>query len=364
MNDQVQPIIVKKIKKHGHGHHGGAWKVAYADFVTAMMAFFLLMWLMGNTTEGQRRAIADYFENPSPIEGSSGGSTSSILDMGGGSAMSKQTTPEVVDKADNPDDNQAQQSAQQIDEMMMKTQVERLEEIREEKEQEHLENLMSELDAAIKNNKVLQKYKDQLMLDITSEGLRIQVIDKQNRPMFDVGSANLKWYTKKIIHELDKFMESLPNKISIAGHTDTRVYNARAVYTNWELSADRANASRREMIAGGMPKDKIARVEGLASSVLFDKNDPLSASNRRISIVLLNKRAEEAIMGTSKRDINYFGQKQGLKTPEKRSRPSGITVKKKTTLNDRSKKQESQRQRDPARPDKIRLPSLPTLPAR
>ena len=273
MDDKKQPIVVKKIKKGGHGHHGGAWKVAYADFVTAMMAFFLLMWLLGSTTQEQRVGISDYFENPSAVQGPGGASTS-MIKLGG--AM------EVPKGEGEPLKQQAAQPSEQVAESM--------------EDKARLDKLMQELKQQIESSPTLKDFKDQLLLDITSEGLRIQIVDKENRPMFDLGGTQLKSYTRVILDEITKTINQVPNHVSITGHTDATPYSRdRRDYSNWELSADRANAARREMESAGMPGKKFGRVVGLADSVMFDKNDPYNPVNRRISIVVLNKATERAI---------------------------------------------------------------------
>jgi chemotaxis protein MotB len=165
-------------------------------------------------------------------------------------------------------------------------------------ERKQLEALMAELRQAIDKSQALEPFKDQLLLDITPEGVRIQIVDAQNRPMFDVGSAHLRDYTTAILREVAPYLDSVPNRISLSGHTDVRPYPSRNGYTNWELSADRANAARRALTAGGLPDAKISRVVGLSSSVLFDKQDPQNPINRRISIVVMTKQAEEAALKT------------------------------------------------------------------
>lgn len=273
MASDNQPIIViKKIKKGEHGHHGGAWKVAFADFVTALMAFFMVMWLVGSTTREQRAAIADYFKNPSAIQGP-GGASQSMIKLGGSMDMPTGSNKPALDD-------------------MAKEQIE---ELADEFEQERMELLLSQLKQLIESNSALNSFKDQLLLDITSEGLRIQIVDKENRPMFDSGSDVLKDYTRVILREIVKTINGVPNKIGITGHTDRTPYTNKYNYTNWELSADRANAARRELILSGMQDDKIGRVVGLASSVLFNKEDPYDPMNRRISIVVMNKKAEAAV---------------------------------------------------------------------
>jgi chemotaxis protein MotB len=271
IDEKKQPIVVKRVKKGGAGHHGGAWKVAYADFVTAMMAFFLLMWLLGSTGAEDRQSIADVFKNPSAVQGPGGASTSMIklggameVPRGEGEPMRKPTPGEMA---------QDMQEAAKLD------------------------DLMQEIKKQIENTPALIEFKEQMLLDVTSEGLRIQIIDKKNRPMFALGSAVLKDYTVEILHELARTIDMVPNHISISGHTDATPFSsgARPGYTNWELSADRANAARRALIEGGLSSNKFGRVVGLASSVLLDKADPTAPVNRRISIVVLNKATEKAI---------------------------------------------------------------------
>src|SRR5450631_4411926 len=248
----LQPIIIiKKYKKKGHGgHHGGAWKIAYADFVTAMMAFFLLMWLLSYTDPGTKAGIADYFNRP----------LKALLTAGPASAPT--TSP--------------------------KTPKEQIEEL---KKQEHkkLEELKAKLDTVIDHNPKLRAFKNQIKIEITSEGLRVQIIDQKNRPMFAVGSAILESYTAVILDEIGKTLNNVDNPISISGHTDALQYaGGEKGYSNWELSSDRANAARRELIVGGMHEKKVLQVRGLSGSVPLDTKNLADPSNRRISIVVLN----------------------------------------------------------------------------
>ena len=277
------PIIVKKIKKGGHGHHGGAWKVAFADFVTAMMAFFMLMWLMGSTTPQQKAAISEYMNNPIAGGGQGGAGANPVLSGGDGildghgastftqAAPSDATTPATAVPA-----------ADAAAEIAAQAETARMEEMRKE------------LLAAVDASDSLKPYKDQLLLDLTSEGLRIQIVDKENRAMFAQGSPVLENYMRDLLHEVSKVVTQVPNRISISGHTDQTPYASKNGYSNWELSSDRANAARRELIAGGLNEDKIGRVVGLASSVLFDKENPFGPINRRISIIVMKKAADTA----------------------------------------------------------------------
>jgi chemotaxis protein MotB len=281
-DEGLRPIIIKRVKKSGGGHHGGAWKIAYADFVTAMMAFFLLMWLMGSTATGDLQGIAEYFKTPLKVAmaGGSGSGESSSMIKGGGTGLTRKTGE--VNKAD---DTTAKKTynlrAAQLD-------LERM-------EMNRLKALKKRIEEVIEARPNLKAFKNQLLIDITSEGLRIQIVDEKNRPMFALARAELQPYTREILHEIGQTLNDVPNKISLSGHTDATPYsNGEKGYSNWELSADRANASRRELIAGGMEDTKIVRVVGLSSAVLFDKENPFNPINRRISIIVMNKKAEEA----------------------------------------------------------------------
>ena len=282
-DEGLRPIIVKRIKKGGGGHHGGAWKIAYADFVTAMMAFFLLMWLLGSTAKGDLNGIAEYFKTPLKVAmagGSGSGDANTVL-PGGGKDLTRQDGQLRKGETDVTARKQNLKQAQQELEKMERT---------------RLEELKSRLEKAIDSNPTLKQFKNQLLIDITSEGLRIQIVDEKNRPMFALASAQLQPYTKEILHEIGRTLNDVPNKISLSGHTDATPYSkGEKGYSNWELSADRANASRRELIIGGMDESKVLRVVGLSSAVLLDKEDPFNQINRRISIIVMNKKAEEMV---------------------------------------------------------------------
>jgi chemotaxis protein MotB len=283
--EERPPIVVKRIKKVVGGHHGGAWKIAYADFVTAMMAFFLLMWLLGSTAKGDLQGIAEYFRTPLKVAlagGSGSGDSSSVL-QGGGTDLTRTTGQ--VQKTDRPEEKRT------INLQAAKAELAR-------RELEGLKRLKARVELAIENNPKLGQFRNQIKLDLTAEGLQIQVVDEQNRPMFDTGRAQLKDYTRDILREIGTLLNGVENAISLAGHTDAAPYAlGERGYSNWELSADRANASRRELVAGGMDETKVLRVVGLSSSVPLDKADPLNPANRRISLVVLNKKTERAVRG-------------------------------------------------------------------
>ena len=283
-DDTQQPIVVKKIKKGGGGAHGGAWKIAYADFVTAMMAFFLLMWLLGSTTKGDLKGIADYFQTPLKVAmfgGSGSGDATSII-QGGGEDLSRSYGQ--IKKGDVKAERTTLNLQRQKEEF-------------ERREKEMLASLKAELERLIDQSPALSQFKNQMLLDLTSEGLRIQIVDEKNRPMFDLASSEVKPYTREILREIGRTLNNVENRISLSGHTDATPYaGGNKGFGNWELSTNRANSSRRELLAGGMEDGKIMRVVGLASTVLYDKDDPYNPINRRISIVVMNKRTEEAIL--------------------------------------------------------------------
>ena len=280
-DDNLRPIVVKRIKKVAGGHHGGAWKIAYADFVTAMMAFFLLMWLLGSTAKGDLQGIADYFSTPLKVAmaGGSGSGDSSSVIQGGGRDLTRKEG-QVKKGSEPPAKKTYDLKGAQAD-------LERI-------EAEKLKGLKARIEAAIEASPTLKQFRKQLLMDITTEGLRIQIVDAQNRPMFASAKAELQPYTREILHEIGRVLNDMPNKISLSGHTDATPYSTGDKgYSNWELSSDRANASRRELIAGGMEEAKIVRVVGLSSAVLMDQQNPNNPINRRISIIVMNKKAEE-----------------------------------------------------------------------
>ncbi len=282
---KLQPIVVKRIKKGGHGHHGGAWKIAYADFVTAMMAFFLLMWLLGSTTQGDLKGIAEYFQTPLKVAlmgGSGSGDSSSIL-KGGGEDLTRSVGQ--VKRGSNPPARRSD-AAQNARGEARRQEAERLQALKERVEE------------VITANPKLAEFRAQIKLDLTPDGLRIQIVDDQSRPMFDTGSAVVRDYMRDLLRNIGKVLNDVDNRVSLSGHTDAARYGSgERGYSNWELSADRANASRRELVVGGMIETKVARVVGLGAAVPYDPTNPLSPMNRRISIVVLNHDAEQRILG-------------------------------------------------------------------
>lgn len=286
----AKPIVVKKIKKVSGGHHGGAWKIAYADFVTAMMAFFLLMWLLGSASKGQLEGIEAFFKTPLKVAlmgGPSVGASDSLIKGGGKDITKKQLQ---VKPQDGSKEKEKHPDLKNIDKAQLKKAAAEL-------EKKQLEDLKSKIEETIESSMTLKEFKKQLLLDITSEGLRIIIVDEMNRPMFNSARAELQPYAKEILNELGKTLNDVPNRISLSGHTDATPFSTGGTaYSNWELSADRANASRRALVAGGMDEYKMVRVVGLASAALYDKENPYNPINRRISIIVMNKEAEERVI--------------------------------------------------------------------
>ncbi|MCY1424632.1 Motility protein B [compost metagenome] len=287
--DNNQPIIIKRVRRYEAGHHGGSWKIAFADFATAMMAFFLVLWLLSSATPEQRRVISGYFQDPIGFTESA---SPYVIDLGGTPtpAPDKTLNPQVQAQ---PENNEMRISPERD----LRINPAEAEGLAEEVEKERLELLLQELQNKVDENPTLRRFKDQILFEITRDGLRIQIVDAENRPMFDLGSAHLQPYFEDILLALAETIRQVPNKISISGHTDAKPYAGNGDFGNWELSASRANAARRALVAGGYPEGQVARVVGYASSVLFDAKAPLNPVNRRIDIIVLTRKAQRAIEG-------------------------------------------------------------------
>ena len=292
-------IIIKRPKKGGHeAHHGGAWKVAYADFVTAMMAFFLLLWLLNATTEEQKRGISDYF-SPASVSHSQSGAGGLL---GGraisvpGAQVSGTATPSV-DIPLTPSEGESEFDAQGNDTgskaevaSNKKTPEQEAAEAQAKRENEQFDQAEHELREAIQKAPELKGLDENLLIDKTPEGLRIQIVDQEGKPMFAIGSAQPFDRTKSLLTQISKVIQTLPNRISLTGHTDAIPYKGAAqAYGNWELSSDRAQASRRSLVEGGLSADRVAMVVGRAAEEPLVPEDPNSARNRRISIVILRQ---------------------------------------------------------------------------
>ncbi|MFO7484317.1 flagellar motor protein MotB [Oceanibaculum nanhaiense] len=355
--DNHPELIIKKVKKGGHGgHHGGAWKVAYADFVTAMMAFFLLLWLLNATTEEQKMGISNYFD-PTAISRSSRSGSGGVL--GGTSvtvpgALKSASSPPMISTpaqtrpqaerteanepdSDDPDHIESKFGSQELESGSRYSEIgsgpekgrgnsdqdadgdltnrgqgqepnvgqgpesesgsgktrqaqlneQQLAEAMAQRERQQFEIAEEQLRTAIESDPSLSGLNENIVVEQTPDGLRIQIVDQEERAMFPLGGSNMYDYTQQLMDKVSQVIGRLPNKITITGHTDALPYRASNGYTNWELSADRANASRRALVAAGLPEDRIGWVVGKADKDPFVPEDPRSAQNRRISIVLL-----------------------------------------------------------------------------
>ncbi|GLH75032.1 hypothetical protein GETHLI_35350 [Geothrix limicola] len=277
MADQQQPEVKVRFvkKKGGHGAaHGGAWKVAYADLVTAMMAFFLLMWLLNSADKNTKAGIAGMFQDANFFNTERG---KEILANHG-----KGILPGGRGMAPGPDGDGGSDTTAENPEVT-------------EEEHKAMEATAEAIDKAFQQDELLQAFKDQITMDFTDEGLRIQIQDKASQVLFDSGSATLKSYTMSILKEIAKELGKLPNRVVIGGHTDAAQYSNKA-YTNWELSSERANAARRVMegAAGGLRPGQVRRVTGYADTIPLEGKDPKDPQNRRISIVVISAATEAA----------------------------------------------------------------------
>lgn len=316
-SEEQQPIIVKKIKKGGDGHHGGAWKVAYADFVTAMMAFFLLMWLLNMTPQEQLTALAHYYDpvHPKVSDSQSGaGGVLGGLTMSPEGAMASASQPVSHPRQNNT----PRQMARQPDIHGGSDSTEMAKEILKREEEKKFEETKEAIERAIQESPELREMANNLIVDMTPEGLRIQVVDEEGRSMFPSGSAQMFELTEQLLRKIAEIVEPLPNELSVRGHTDATQYAPGATYTNWELSADRANASRRVLLDAGLPPERLNNVVGKADTDPLLPDDPTNARNRRISIILLKEE-----LTNPEYDQKAAAKADELGLDEQQSRPLG-----------------------------------------
>ncbi|MDA1091469.1 MAG: flagellar motor protein MotB [Proteobacteria bacterium] len=351
-NKSNQSIIIKKIKKGGHAAHGGAWKIAYADFVTAMMAFFLLLWLLNSVTQEQLQGISNYFAPVSVAKSESG--SGDIL-------AGKTMTEEGVAKSSTSKDSvvvnlpppKAGTGGEEASEKAKAEPTE--EEVEEERkkvvEQEQLEKAQEEMEQNFAKLPQIKELAESLLIDNTPEGLRIQLLDKDGLPMFKSGRAEMLPHAQRLIQLVSKVIVKMPQQISISGHTDSKRFISDDGYSNWELSADRANAARREIVFSKVPFERVSRVVGMAASEPFLPKDPENARNRRLSIILLRgtgkdnpaakKEVKKEIKKKNKIETGLPGlenikdrqEKEGLNIPtppKAEARKPGAVIKKKT----------------------------------
>lgn len=269
----LQPIIIKRKKVvKGGGHHGGAWKVAYADFVTAMMAFFLLMWLLNATTEEQRKGLADYFNPTIPISRISGGGSDAL---NGSSIFTEETLARMGTGASHERSVESPATAKEAEE---KTAAEAAE------EKAIAENLQSLKDSLGEKSHQLSEH---LMIKMSPEGIVLELVDSESTPLFPVGRSQPSDLLVELLETVSETFGTFENDIKIVGHTDNRRYRNDAMYDNWNLSADRANTARRLLVRSGVSRDRIREVSGKADTDPLIKEDPSAAQNRRISITIL-----------------------------------------------------------------------------
>lgn len=285
-DQKEQPIIIKKIVKGG-GHHGGAWKVAYADFVTAMMAFFLLLWLLNVSTDEQLEAISNYFDptHPKVSESTSGaGGVMGGLSMAPQGSMATNVQPITAPRPTGSNANPMSQKKSAED-----AKKEQAKGALKQEEEERFEQAQDAIRQAIQADPELAELSKNLMVDMTPEGLRIQIVDQEGEPMFASGSAQMFEKTRRLMGKLAGIIRELPNELSVRGHTDSVPYGAGADYTNWELSSDRAHSSRRALLESGFPPDRLDNVVGKADTEPLITDNPSDPRNRRISIILLKE---------------------------------------------------------------------------
>jgi chemotaxis protein MotB len=253
-----------------------------------MMAFFLLMWLLGSTTEGDKKGIADYFSSPLKVallsSGSGAGDASHVV-KGGGQDLTR-TTGQV--KRGDLEAKRDTVNLHALKQEQVRAEIARL------------EDLKRKVENKIAASERLASMASQIKLDMTRDGLRIQIVDEQNRPMFASGSAVVQPYMRELLKEIGQVLSDVPNRLTLEGHTDAQPFaGGDRGYSNWELSSDRANASRRELVAGGLSDDRVLRVQGLASSNPIDTADPKAPANRRISVIVMNRDAEDRMFRTA-----------------------------------------------------------------
>jgi len=284
-----QNIIVRRYKKVKHDEHGGAWKVAMADFALAMMALFLVLWVINSSNEQQRAAISGYFQDPKAFEEGKRVPSRYVIDLGG-----SPTTSNNIAISENIDPDNI-------------LQADEIESMAEAIEQRRMQDMKATIEAQINASPTLSPFKNQILLDITTEGLRLQIVDHTNRPMFDQGSARLKYYSEDILWEMAPMLAGLDHRLSISGHTDSsRIAGQRDEDDeNWGLSSLRADAARRALMEAGVPKSQIAQVIGMGDTAPLDVDNPDAAVNRRIAITLLNKKSQETIDGRGATDYRF-----------------------------------------------------------
>jgi len=369
--EKLAPIVIKRIKKGGGGHHGGAWKVAYADFVTAMMAFFLLLWLLNVTTEDQKNAISNYFDPSHPMVSDSVSGAGGI--MGGQTITvdgSMVSTKQPIAQPDTPDTStrgemQGSTEGKDDPEYVKSASEQQLEEELRKKEDARFQQAADKLKAEIANSPELKAMANNLLIDITPEGLRIQIVDDKGRSMFPSGSAKMYDFMRQILLKVTGAIKPLPNQVSVRGHTDSNKYRDPKSYDNWNLSSDRAQASRRVMVEGGLLEARVENVMGRSDRDALDK-DPASPRNRRISIILLRDRLIHKTDATKKPGLyapsSSTSPASNTTTEQKPKPASGLTIVDDTAAQQTPASTQNGHSRTTT-PDEPPITPLPTTPS-
>jgi chemotaxis protein MotB len=304
-----QTIVIKRVKKYAAGHHGGAWKIAFADFALALMAFFLVMWLIESTTDLEKMVIAGYFSDPRSLANSGDGGTPYVVDLGGRplSVANQGLNLALVQE----DQEQMVEASEELENPEV-AELARLRAI------ENLQSLRGQIEEVVAGNQAFEWFGDSASMEITDEGLAIQIVDRENRPIFDSGSSQMRSYALEVMWAMARILAEVPNKVSIYGHTDSVPFGADGgIYSNWELSSDRANSARRALAEGSLPEERFAQIIGMGSSMPIDETDTTSQANRRIVIMVLNELAEQNL-----REGTLETERDGI-TPPDAAQPSG-----------------------------------------
>lgn len=288
-----QPLIIRRKKKAAKGHHGGAWKIAFADFMTALMALFLVLWVLSNAGKGDKEAIAEYFSTPLLVALSNGDkSSASTSVIPGGGTNPSFSEGETARKARRPTRLSSE-------------------------ERRHLQALKQRLESAVERDPKLRELKQQIAIELSPEGLRVQLLDTDKRPMFELGSARVAPYMSQVLRTFAPVLNELRNRIQISGHTDSHPYQGgEASYSNWDLSADRAKASRQELVAGGLDPEKLLRVSGMSDRIRFPGAGPYDAANRRIEIIVLDSQVAERILSQEEYSTPSLPAPEPEQTPQ------------------------------------------------
>jgi chemotaxis protein MotB len=283
-----QTIVIKRVKKNAGAHHGGSWKIAFADFALALMAFFLVLWLIESTTDLEKMVIAGYFSDPRSLANAGDGGTPYVLDLGGRplNLANQGLNLALVQEDETP-------FVETQDELENREMIE----LARLRQTEMLQSLMGQIEEMVAGNQEFEWFDDSVTMEVTDEGLSIQIVDRENRPIFDLGSMQMRPYALEIMWALARVLDAVPNKVSIYGHTDNLPFGDNAgAYTNWELSTDRANTARRALVEGGIPYEQFAQIVGMGSSMPLDTVNPANPANRRIVILVLNETAERRMV--------------------------------------------------------------------